>query len=87
MLHTKFHAKQPKFEPLYARKCQKRLKKPQTRSLARNFKHMTIFWDSNHFNKIYQIVLCAMFHAKQTKFELLYARKCKKRFKNLKNAT
>ena len=38
-------------------------------------------------NNIYQIVFCAKFNAKQTKFELLYVRKCKKRLKNLKYAT
>ena len=35
-------------------------------------------------NNIYQIVFCAKFHAKQIKFEQLFARQCKKRFKTLK---
>ena len=33
---------------------------------------------------IYQIVLCAELHAKHTRFELLYTRKCQKHLKNLK---
>ena len=56
--------------------------------LARNLKHITIVLNCNNFNtKIYtKIVSCAMFHDKQTKLELIYARKGKKRFKN-KSAT
>ena len=38
-------------------------------------------------NNIYQRVLCAMFRAKQTKFELLYTRKWQKSFKTNKIAT
>ena len=54
----------------------KTLKKPKKRNLARNIKHMTILFDSNHFNTlIYKIVLCAMFRGKQTKFEPPYAGK------------
>ena len=53
-------------------------------NLARIFKHTTIFWDSYYFNNIYQIVLCAMFRGKQTNFESLYARTCKKRLKTSK---
>ena len=52
MLRAKFRAKQTKIEPFYAIKCQKRLKKPQKRNLAHNFKHMRIVFDSNHFNTI-----------------------------------
>ena len=76
-----FRAKQTKFGPLYARKCQKHLKKPKKRNLARKFKHMTIFFDSKLFqhNNIYEKVLCAMFRAKQTKFEPLYAIEFQKR--------
>ena len=40
------------FVPLYARKCQKRLKKPQKRNLARIFKRMTIVFNSNYFKTI-----------------------------------
>ena len=32
-------------------------------------------------------MLCAKFHSNKTKFELVYARKCQKRFKNVKNAS
>ena len=61
------------------RESTKKLKKPQKRNLARNIKHMTIVFDSNHFNTlIYQIVLCAMFRGKQTKFEPPYVGKCQK---------
>ena len=49
-MFAKFCCKQTKFLPLYARKYQKCLKKPLKRNLARNFKHMTIVFDSNHFN-------------------------------------
>ena len=57
------------------------LKKPQRRNSARNFKHMTIFFDLKLFkqNNTYEEVFCAMFRAKQTKFEPLDARKFQKR--------
>ena len=57
----------------------KTLKKPQKRNIARNIKHMTIVFDSKHFK--YQIVLIYMFRGKQTKFEPVYAGKCKKKAK------
>ena len=67
----------------------KTLKNPQRRNLARNLEHMTIVFDSIHFNTITYTkdVLCARFRGKQTNFEPHYARKCQKRLKNLKNAT
>ena len=43
------------------------------------------FYPFQH-NNLYQIVLCAKFHGKQTKIELLYARMCQKRLNELKNA-
>ena len=52
MLCTMFRGKQTKFEPLYARKCHKQLKKPQKRNLTNNSKHMTIVFNCNHFNTI-----------------------------------
>ena len=69
-----FRSKQTKFEPLNARKCQKRLKNLKKRNLARHFKHISIVFDSNHFNIITyaKILLCAMFRAKKTRFEPLY---------------
>ena len=63
------------------RESVKKTLKTLKHNLARIFKHMTIFWDSNYFNNIYQIVLCAMFRGKQTIFEPLYARTCKNRLK------
>ena len=74
-----FRAKQTKFEPLSARKCQKRKNNSQNHYLVRNLQHMTIVFDSNLFHNIYLIVVCAMFRAKQTKYEPYYARKCLKR--------
>ena len=58
-----FRAKQTKYKLFYARKCQKRLKKPQKHKLA--LQHMTIIFDSNLFayNIIYQTLFCAMFRA------------------------
>ena len=49
---AKFHGQQTKIEPLYARKCHKRLKKPQKRNLVCHLKNMTIVFDSNDFNMI-----------------------------------
>ena len=49
MFYAEFHGKQTKFQPLFARKCQKRLKKLQYRNLARNFKHTTIVFDYKNF--------------------------------------
>ena len=49
---AKFCGKETQFELLYAKKCPKRLKKPEKRNLARNFKHMTIAFDSNHFHRL-----------------------------------
>ena len=64
-----FPGKQTKIELLYARKCLKRLKKPQKHNLACNFRHMTIVFDFNHLNNnIYQIVLSGMFPDKKTMF-------------------
>ena len=42
----------PSFEPLFAIRCTKLLKKPKKRNLVRKFKHMIIFFDSNHINTI-----------------------------------
>ena len=39
----------------------KNAKNLQKGNFARSFKHMTIFFESNHFNTIIQIVLCSMF--------------------------
>ena len=50
----------------------KTLKKPQAHNLARNFKDITISLDSNHFNIIYQKVLCATFRGKQIEVEAKY---------------
>ena len=52
MLCAQFRAKQTNFDPLNGRKCQKHLKKPQKRNLARNINHMIIDFDSNHFNTL-----------------------------------
>ena len=41
-------------------KVPKTLTKPQKRNLARNFKHMTIIYDSNHFNPIIYLKLCCV---------------------------
>ena len=49
-----FHAKQTKFEPLYARK------KPQKRNIAHNIKHMTNVFDSNLFHTIIYTKYCCV---------------------------
>ena len=46
-----FLGKHTKFEPLL-RESAKKLKKVQTRELARNIKNMAIVFDSNHLNTI-----------------------------------
>ena len=84
-----FRVKQTIFELLYAQKCQKRFKKPIKSQLNTKFlacDYVLQFKPLQH-NNIYQIVLCAMFHAKQTKFELLCARKCQKSLKTHKTTT
>ena len=55
-----FRPYQTKFQPIYARKCQKDLTKPQKRNLACDFKYMTIIFDSIHFSTkhIQKSVVC-----------------------------
>ena len=59
-LRAKFRAKPTKFEPLYAKNCKKRLKKPQKRNLARNFKNMSIIIDSLLFHTIIYTKYCCV---------------------------
>ena len=69
-----FCAKQTMFELIMHVSATKSLK-------PLNSKHSTLFQAYDYdlkfkpliHNNIYQIVFCAMFRAKQTKFELLYA--------------
>ena len=49
----------------FRRENAKNALKPLKLKLARNLKHMTIDFDSKN---LYQIVLCAKFHAKQKNF-------------------
>ena len=60
MLCAKYGGKETTFELLYARKRQKHLKKPQKHKLARNFKHMTIIFVSNHLNTITYTNYCCV---------------------------
>ena len=84
-----FRANNQNLNHYICEKVPKTFKKCQTSNLARNFNHMTTCFGFLQFqhNNIYQIVWCEMLHAKQTMFELLYARECQKCFNNLKNAT
>ena len=52
MLGAMFRAKQSNFEQLYAKKELEKQKKHEKSNLARNFKYVTIVFDSNHFNTI-----------------------------------
>ena len=47
---AKFHDKKTKFEQLYVRKSKQNSLKPLKLTLARNLKHLTINFNSNHFN-------------------------------------
>ena len=85
MLCAKFRAKLTKFELLYAQKWQKRIKSQlNTQFLAYDYDFQ---FEPLQHNNIYQIVFCAKFRVKQTKFELLYTQKWQKRFKTLKITT
>ena len=86
VLCAKFHGKQTKFQLLFTRKSLKRLKKPRKRNLVRNFKHMTIVFDSNHFNRITYAYQCCVpsFVANKPSFNR-FARKCPKGLKKPKH--
>ena len=65
------------------------LKKFQKHNLARNFKHMTIVFDSNHFNTIQYSKQCSVpsFVANKPSFYYFLQECAENAFKNLTNAT
>ena len=58
-------------------------------NLARNFKHLTIVFDSNYFNTIIYTKRFNVLGFVRNKSSLnhFYARKCQKNIKNIKNTT
>ena len=66
------------------RESAKTLKNPLNHKLARNFKHMTIIFNSNHFNTTIYTKECCVpsFVQNKTKFELLLCTKVPKTLKN-----